>query len=449
MPSPSLQLVPVPSSETPEVPVGVSIPSDLSNRVERELSEFGQMHQHIINVECELGIDSDMYSIRFQSEGETLDIRFFERTSELLHILRRPLVDGVPLQSSKNPSVYFTWDTYQDIEYAELQLFRPYVERKMPYVHMNAPLPFTCQELLSQPSESISIVITHDSEVCPVADGSSNIHSACWRLMIEDVVDDADLLALTDQRISDIDIVSLMKAREVFFDGARYEMEVDFENDPTTREGTVFRESRLIARQLGLRSVTPGVSLMMDNEKLNWDIAQDGGVIEIHMMSDVSGESDTLRIQILEDSEWDVDEVLEEAVGIIDEFVEHHFGSDEEADTRITSLDSLLEDIRSKLINIKLEVIESLPPTEDSLSFKLDLYRQASSVDSLYEESLAETLYELAKLHLKNQDFSDASEVIDECIEVYKSYYKMWKEDWVKDKLRAARSLKTRIRRRT
>ncbi len=445
-----LQVLPLSSSEIPEVPAGLTIPLDLSNRIENELIEIGQMRQHIISVQCELGIDSGMYSISFKTDGETLDIRFFERTSDLLHILRRPLVDGVPLQSTKDPNFYFTWDTYQDIEYAELQLFRPYVERKMPYVHMNAPLPFTCQELLSQPSESISIVITHDSEVCPVADGSSNIHSACWRIMIKDVVDDADLLALIDQRISDIDIVSLMKAREVFFDGARYEMEIDFKNDPTTREGIVFRESKLIARQLGLRPVTPGVSLMMGTEKLNWDITQDGGVIEIHMMSDVTGERvDTLRMQILEDSEWDVDEMLEEAGGIIDEFVELHFGSDEEADTRITGLDSLLEDIKSKLINIKLEVIESLPTTEDSLSFKLDLYRQASSVDSLYEESLAETLYELAKIHLKNQDFSDASEVIDECIEVYKSYNKVWKEDWVKDKLRAARSLKTRIRRRT
>jgi len=63
--------------------------------------------------------------------------------------------------------------------------------------------------------------------------------------------------------------------------------------------------------------------------------------------------------------------------------------------------------------------------------------------------SLVETLHELAKLHLRKREFIDAGEAIDECIEVYIAYYDVWKEDWIKDRFRAARSLRTRINRQT
>lgn len=443
-----LQVVPVPSSKTHEVPAGVSIPSDLSNRIERELSEISQMHPHIISVECRLGVVSEMYSISFVSEGEDLDTRFFEYTSELLQILRRPLVEGVPLQSTKNPSSYFTWDTYKDIEYAELQLLKPYVERKTPFVHIDVPLPHSCLDLIAQPSKRVTIEVIHDSDVCPVMDGSSHAHGTCWRLLIDDKYDDTDLLTLVDQAISDSDIVSLMRSGEIFLGGARYELEIDFEKDPTTREGIVFRESRLIARQLGLKHVDPGSSLVMGTEKLNWTISRSGRVIEIPMKSDVTGERvDTLRVQIQSD-DWDVEKVFEAAKGTIDEFVEYYFG-DDEARLRIANLESLLENIRSNLLNIKLGEIESLPTTEDSLRSKIKIYRQASSIDPVYEINLAETLYELAKIHLRNKDTSDAREVIDECIDVLKSYYEVWKDEWIKDRLRAARSLRTRIKRQT
>jgi len=444
-----LQVVPVTSSEIHEVPAGVNIPSDLSSRVERDLSEISQMHQHIISVDCHLGIDSEMYSIRFVSEGEELDTRFFEHTSDLLQVLRRPLVEGVPLQSTKNPSHYFTWDSYNDIKYAELQLLRPYVERKTPFVHIDVPLPFSCLDLIAQPSESVSIQVTHDSDACPVVDGSSDTHGICWKLILDDDYDDSYLFTLADRAVSDLDIVSLMRAGEVFLDGARYKIEIDFENNPATREGIVFRESKLIARHLGLKTVNPGVNQIMDEEKLNWTISRSGRVIEIPMNSDVTGERvDTLRVQIQE-GDWDIEEVFEVAEETIDEFVEHHFSEYDKPGLRIANLESLLEDIRSNLLNIKLGEIESLPISEDSLSLRIDIYRLASSADPIYEVNLAETLYELAKFHLRNKDTNDAREVIDECIKVYESYYDTWKEDWVKDRLRTVRSLRTRIKNQT
>lgn len=76
-------------------------------------------------------------------------------------------------------------------------------------------------------------------------------------------------------------------------------------------------------------------------------------------MSDVTGERvDTLRLQILEDSEWDIDEMSEVAEDIIEGFIEHHFGTGEQVEDRIESLESLFEDIRSNLLYIKLKEIE-------------------------------------------------------------------------------------------
>ncbi|MFW9968241.1 MAG: hypothetical protein ACFFEA_13885 [Candidatus Thorarchaeota archaeon] len=96
-----------------------------------------------------------------------------------------------------------------------------------------------------------------------------------------------------------------------------------------------------------------------DSEKLNWSISRDGRVIEVHVMSDVTGERvDTLRLQILEDSEWDIDEMSEVAEDIIEGFIEHHFGTGEQVEDRIESLESLFEDIRSNLLYIKLKEIE-------------------------------------------------------------------------------------------
>ncbi|MFW9968240.1 MAG: hypothetical protein ACFFEA_13880 [Candidatus Thorarchaeota archaeon] len=99
--------MPVPPREIPEAPVGVSTPSDLTSKVNPELSEISQMHQHIIGVEYELGIDAGVYSISFASEGEDFDTRLFELTSGLLQISRGGLVEGVPLQSTKNPGFHF------------------------------------------------------------------------------------------------------------------------------------------------------------------------------------------------------------------------------------------------------------------------------------------------------------------------------------------------------
>ena len=431
-------------------PLGIIRPTDFPKRIKEELQAIGQMRQFIFNVQCILGIDDEMYSVSFTCDDETLDVQHFRDTSEVIELLRRPLVEGVPLQSTKEPNHYFTWDPYRDIDYGELQLFKPYVERKTPFVHIRAPLPLSCQELLELPSECVSIQIAHDNAVCPVADGSSDVHGVCWRLILIGDYYDTDLLAFIEQPVLDLDVVSLMRAGEVFLDDVSYKLEIDFKSDPATREGIVFRENRLIARHLRLRPVVPGTSLNMENEKLIWTISRSRRIIEVPMVSDVTGERvDTLRVQIPEDRDWNIEDRLEIAEGIISESVEQYFGDGEEPDARIIGLDLLYEDIRSQLLHIKLEEVESLPVDGNSLSFKVEIYKQASSTDPAYEVSLAETLYELARFHLRDGAFNNARKTIDECIEVYESYYERWREEWVKEKLKSAKSLKTRIKRQT
>jgi hypothetical protein len=347
-----LQVVPVSSSKMPEAPVGVSVSTDLSSKVERELSEISQIHQHIISVECELSISSDNYSISFQVDGEELETRFFELTSDLLQILRRPLVEGVPLQSTKNPSHYFTWNSYEDIEYGELQLLKPYVERRRPYVHVTVPLPHSCQELLERDSVEVEIIIGHEDEACPVVDGSYNAHGDCWRVTVDDDFEDEFLRNLFDGEVSDLDIVSLMRAGGVFFEGTRYSFDIKFEMDYSSREGYVFRESRMLARQLGVKTIPTGAFLELDSERLKMTLVREGGGVRTSFHSTVTGERVSSGALIPPEGRFDVNLVLENFKEDTIAFANEYFEDSENVKARIVDFDESIDYMKRLLKDI-------------------------------------------------------------------------------------------------
>ncbi len=343
-----LQVVPVLSSEMPNVPKGVTISSDLSNRIDKEISAISQMHQHIIGVECVLDIDSNMYSISFQSEGEELDVRLFENTSDLLQVLRRPLVEGVPLQSTMDPSRYFAWNPYRNIEYAELQLFRPYVERRTPFIHIDVPLPVSCHDLLSHPSESISVTITHNNDTCPVVDGSSNSHSTCWRLM----AGDEELPTLTDKGVSDHDVVSLMNAGGIFFEGTRYSFDFEFEEDTSSRKGYVFRESRLLARQLGMKPLPAGTFLQLDEEKFVITFSREMNSVRVAFHSTISGQMVISQYVVPPEGKYDVNLLLQTFKEETIDFVSEYFEDIADPKERIVDFDEAFDDVKRLLKDI-------------------------------------------------------------------------------------------------
>ncbi|MFQ5831410.1 MAG: hypothetical protein ACE5H4_01770 [Candidatus Thorarchaeota archaeon] len=444
-----LQVVPMSSSRIPEVPAGVTIPTDLPNRIENEFLEIGQMKQHIISVQCELGIDSGTYSINIKSNGEKLDIRYSEQTSDLLRILRRPLVDGIPLQSTKSPNVYFTWDPYRDIEYAELQLLRPYVERKTPFVHASVPLPLTSQELAEQVPRKMSVIIAHDENRCPLVDGSAETHGTCWVLRPESSTRPADFNALFDKPLNDQDVSSLLAAREVFLEGSRYALDLEFENDLASREGGVYRESSRIARQLGLKRLLPGTFLWMDHEKLECSVRRDrdGIGVVLSAISDATGEQVYSWLITSLSIEMDVQTALSNAINDIENIVTGYFGEGEEPEERVRNYDSLIDDMESILVAIHTEHLTTAKGEHDSegdLEALLELKKKTLDDPELSEE-IADILEELTKFHLKKRNLQAAHSAVVDSLEILEERLRRWKADSDKERFKRVEALKRRI----
>ncbi|MHA2066584.1 MAG: hypothetical protein ACXABY_19605 [Candidatus Thorarchaeota archaeon] len=349
-----MQVRPTPSGEAPDAPLGVSRPSDMAERVREEMSDIAQLQQHIFGVRCCLGLESGMYTISFESNGEQLDSRVVNRTSDMLSILRRPLVEGIPLQSSQDPSVYMTWNPYEDIDYEELQLIRPYVERKTPFIHVRVPLPLTSEFLLEQSPVETSITISHDENECPLVDGSASTHGHCWRIKSET----SDQPVLEDVLLSDIDVSSLINSGEVFLEGQRCKLNIAYVVDPAERRGIVFRESKRIARNLGLKPLTAGAFLDLDSEHLQFILTADTGSVQIGVYSSVTGEKVRSGALIPSDGDWLVKDVIEEFKDDTEQFLTDYFGAEVKPSARIVNYREMLVELKRILKRIR----KGLPP---------------------------------------------------------------------------------------
>ncbi|MFW9886877.1 MAG: hypothetical protein ACFFER_01770 [Candidatus Thorarchaeota archaeon] len=341
--------VKMPQSSEIQPPAGVEMPSNLEQRIKNELAEIAVLRQHVLGVRCELGIESGMYAIAFELDGELIDKRIVHRTSDLLQILRRPLIEGTPLQSSPSSNAYMTWNPYQDIEYGELQLLRPYVEKKTPYVHVRVPLPQTCQKLIEQPPMEMAVIISHDESECPIIDGSAMAHGLCWKLKSEK----HDIDMFVDRPLSDYDVSSLLVAQEVFLEGSRLSLDIQFENNPEAREGWVFRESKRIARALDLKPYPPGVFMHLDTERLQCTLVKDGGSIQISLRSDIRGERVSSGALIPPEGKWQIRRILDGFNQDTKRFVETYFGKNENLEDRIMDYAGVLDELERILLMIK------------------------------------------------------------------------------------------------
>ena len=144
---------------------------------------------------------------------------------------------------------------------------------------------------------------------------------------------------------------SLLDASFSQLDGSTwYEFTLEFVPDPTTREGIVFRESRQIARELGLRSIRAGSYLEMDEEKLVCTVLKFKSEIQLSARSSKTGEQVyNWILATMPTQNGGVDETLDHAESLIQEVVESHFGSDEEAKERIVDYDGLISKIERLL----------------------------------------------------------------------------------------------------
>jgi len=348
-----LEIKPLETEAIPEPPQHVTKSKTLDKRIKKELKGISQLSENIVLVTCQLGIEKGFYVVEFEAEGKEIDSYVTDRTSELLSILRRPLVEGLPLQNSQKPHILMTWNLYEDIEYDNLLILRPYVERRRPYIDIRVPLPITCEELLGREQTKLELVISHDDAACPIDMMYNREHGNCWRITPDSAND--EVLTVFSEPVSDSDVTSLLASKELFLESGRYALSISFSPRPDSREGLVFRESKSIARFLKKKAVDPGKYLTLDDEKLLFQMKKDDIGIRCTILSTLTGEILTSQIifQPIPRERWDIDAGVRTVEETIEAFVNEYFGDVDNVRDKVEDYDSLIQEVRSILKDIK------------------------------------------------------------------------------------------------
>ncbi|MBS3793726.1 MAG: hypothetical protein KGY80_02450, partial [Candidatus Thorarchaeota archaeon] len=424
-------------------PRGSAVPPGLEARVKGNLEEIAEDLEDVIPVECTLYIDDMDYLVTFKHEGETVDTRRFQRTSEVLSLLRRPVVNGNPLQSSVNPNQYLTWNPYQNIKFEELSLLKPYVFRKEPYIEIDAPLPLTCVELLSAKEETVKLTVTHTEEYCPVLEGI-NQHGGCLKVHVPDSCKDEQLRHLFSEPVATRDILSMLESKRLIFENRLYKVDLKFQPDPSTREGFVFREDWRLAKLLGQEQVPVGSFWQLDNETLRGKFHRSKGALEISFESSITGDWGN-KIILFTFTEMigpeNVDSSVEVAKKRAKKPVKSYFNrGKEEWKKKLVNHDYVMrkiEELIPKIIFGKLEKEGGVA----LLKHKVEYHRELTSADPLEQGDLAEVLVEYAQALVKDGKSSVGRNHVEEAISIYEKQLQKWDDDDIRRDLEVANNL--------
>ncbi len=440
-----VKLDPVGDGSIDDVPRFVHQPEILQGRARQELRRLAAMQSRVVEVECGLSVQSGQYLVEFESDRKAVDTFKTTSTAELLELLRRPLVDGLPVPHSSIPNRFMTWNPYENISYSQLQLLRPYVERKWPYVHVEVPLPRTAQELARRPVREIKVIIHHDASLCPLADGSADAHGDCWRVSLDDDCRDPDLVALCSTPLSETDIVSLLSAGEIIFERGRYRLSIQCEHNPQSREGVAFRESWRIAKALGLPSVRPGSYLFMDSEELLWEFSARNDHVFIFLYSSITGKKVNRVLVQCKPDEMDIAAATAFAEESLKGAVQEYYDENTEPEDCVQDLDSLMERLHEWLFNVKVRGMRDRADDMEGLEMQLEFFREAAKRDEAREYDLVDILVRLARLEMEEGSHATAADSVDEAIEILERYVARWQEDAARELLDEARHLRERI----
>ncbi len=421
------------------VPRGLQAPSELGTKVQRRLTQVFDCFKLCVASCVSLDIDSEGYVVSFcdLDDGELVDKRVIQRTSELIALLRTPVVTGLPLRSSRDSEVYLTWRLYDDIDYGELQLFKPYVERKTPFVHVRMILPQTASDLMSRDVEHITLTVTHDESLCPVKNNGTDRHDACWRIGIPDDVDDSFLKELSTRGMADNEILSLISSGKVFLEGASYDFDHIFDPELHTREAVVFRESSYFARKFETKRVSAGTYLQIESEKLVCILRKENRDIVLNVRSDITGEEVYSWILVTMEEGVGIQDAMIDAEARLQQIVDDHFGEGHGLGTRIDDYEQVAENIREMLqtmyvSDLRESVFADSGMDHGALEELLQYYRDQAEEDPTLEIETASVLHEVAQLLIEQDELDEASAVIEECIEILESYLNKWDTDSVR-----------------
>ena len=129
-----------------------------------------RVHLEMVDDACRVTLQDD--------EDEVIQEITIEYTTDLISLLRWPMIKGGPMFIDSGE--YVTWSIFDDIDYGELDFISPYVTytaaRKAP-----TEMPKRLSQFFDE-AEFLSVSITHDDSICPIALGNGEDHGACWMI---------------------------------------------------------------------------------------------------------------------------------------------------------------------------------------------------------------------------------------------------------------------------
>lgn len=279
-------------------------------------------------VVCELTEEEGEYcvvTLRVTStEGEATECFLFERVSDIIEFLRK----GRSISARTEEPVTYTWNAYSDVDYGDFAELRPFVERGNPFARSGFDLPESFSGILCRSAQSVSLCVRHDPTLCPISLGLSTEHDTCWYLEANDRTSTGALTRLIGAGLTDTEIWDMMKTGVVYSRGKKHLLEFEFEPDPQSSQGIVFRESKRFAYFLGARPVPSGSFLVMRDEKLVCTLYEDVESLWMFAKSSLTGDI-VLSIPLLRvERELEGSDILEAVEETLDHVIANLYEGD-------------------------------------------------------------------------------------------------------------------------
>jgi hypothetical protein len=221
-------------------------------------------------------------------EGEIIQDTTIEYTADLISFLRWPIVKGGPMFTDSG--VYVMWSIFDDIDYGELDFISPYVtytaSRTTP-----AELPKRVSQFFDE-AESLSVSISHDTSVCPLALGKGVDHGSCWRIELPHNCP-AHVRKQLGTAMTGEAVNGLLAPGRLYL-GRLYTFDLILPPVSEHDESIVFHEDRYIRmflRRYGqhLKRLPPGTFLHVINQQWMVSIGWDGRHFKWQAQSTISG----------------------------------------------------------------------------------------------------------------------------------------------------------------
>ena len=222
-----------------------------------------------------LEMEDGKCQVTFTDDEEQLHSATLEYTSDLISLLRWPMLKGRPMFTDSG--TYVTWSVFDDIQFGDLDILKPYVSfraaRSVP-----EDLPKRISQFFDE-AETISVSIEHERSVCPITIGELTDHGECWRVTLPSDCP-KEVRRQLGKTMTGEDINGFL-ASERLYAGKLYKFEITLPEVSEKDDSVVFHEDRYIriflrGKGLVLKRLEPGTYLRVTEQQWIIDYSWEG-----------------------------------------------------------------------------------------------------------------------------------------------------------------------------